>query len=89
MNRCFHPKNYSIDWTHEVRSQFSLQNGRIQAPKETRELAKRHVRFECHDCGFMAYYAAHNAPHWFPAKMAAVGTGFPCEEQEAELLRMA
>lgn len=88
MSRCFHPKNYSITWCHQLHTEFRLQNGDIQIPQEDKTLAKPHVRFECHDCGFMAYYAAHNAPHWFAAKMAAVGTGFSPKE-DSQMSRTA
>lgn len=84
MQRCFHPQNYKITWVHKLETEFCLQNGKMQSPKKDQKLAKPHVFFECGDCGFSAYYAAHNAPHWFPAKMAAVGTGFP-NEGETEI----
>lgn len=88
MERCFHPENYSITWVHQVQTQFSLRGGTAQSPLSTHNQTKPHVRFECGDCGFMAYYAAHNAPHWFPAKMEAVGTTFENQEQK-DLSRIA
>ncbi|QTD50525.1 hypothetical protein [Sulfidibacter corallicola] len=52
------------------------------SPKCCDHKPKPHVKFECFDCGFTAYYSPNRAPHWFRAKLEAAGTHFPQERQD-------
>ncbi len=86
--RCFHPANFKITWVTQVQTDFVVENGQVKAPESRDQCHKPHVKFECGDCGFTAYYSAHRAPHWFRSKLEAAGTSFPgeicCPEGETQ-----
>ena len=77
MSRCFHPENFTITWVHQAKTEFHFVGGKAAQPNTASQGSKPHLRFHCRDCSFTAYYAPHNAPHWFSGKLADAGVHFP------------
>jgi len=75
--RCFHPTNFRISWNIQKRINFSVTNGETIDPFDSDEKFAPNLKFECHDCGFTAYYNPRNAPHWLEGKLKEAGAGFP------------
>lgn len=81
---CHHKNDYTITWDYRMKTDFKVVNGVPQAPENRDYRPQPHLRFECGECGYKAFYGPHCAPKWFHEKLSQANCGFPQHHQPHE-----